>query len=90
MAKSTKRFEWPHSLSHYVPNFTKLLFNAMPGPTSKMDGALHDEESMDTTSTLVKSRTPFISPATASLTATSLSSYFAPSSERHIKSTTDT
>merc|ERR1712222_157831 len=55
-----------------------------------MDEALQLTKSVDTTSSSVQSRTPFIGPAAASLTAATMSSYFAGFSKRHVRSTTDT
>merc|ERR1719442_334185 len=52
--------------------------------------ALHVTKSVDTTSSSVQSRTPFMSPAAYSLTAATISSYLAPFSKRHVRSTTET
>merc|ERR1719203_826470 len=90
MHKSTKRFEYPHSLSHQVTSFTKCSFNEMPAPTSKMEEALQLTKSVDTTSSSVQSRTPFMSPAAYSFTAATMSSYLAGFSRRQVRSTTDT
>merc|ERR1719203_2531261 len=90
MHKSTKRFEYPHSLSYHVTSFTKLSFKEMPAPTSKIEEDLQLTKSVDTTSSSVQSSTPFIGPAAASFTAATISSYFAGFSKRHVKSTTDT
>merc|ERR1719364_224292 len=57
---------------------------------SKMEEDLQLTKSVDTTSSSVQSRTPLIGPAAASLTAATISSYFAPFSRRHVRSTTDT
>eukprot|EP00429_Kryptoperidinium_foliaceum_P045119 CAMPEP_0176108166 /NCGR_PEP_ID=MMETSP0120_2-20121206/54296_1 /TAXON_ID=160619 /ORGANISM="Kryptoperidinium foliaceum, Strain CCMP 1326" /LENGTH=117 /DNA_ID=CAMNT_0017442325 /DNA_START=70 /DNA_END=419 /DNA_ORIENTATION=- len=62
----------------------------MPAPMSKIEDALHEVKSVDTTSSSVKSSTPFMSPAAASLTAATISSYLAPFSKRQVKSTTET
>merc|ERR1719510_2530218 len=80
----------PYSLSYQETSFTKLSFNAIPALTSKIDDDLQVTKSVDTTSSSVQSRTPAISPAAASLIAATMSSYFAPFSKRHVKSTTDT
>merc|ERR1740123_1934261 len=66
MARSTKRLEYPHSLSYQVTNLTKLSFNAMPAPTSKTDEALQVTKSVETTSSSVHSKTPCIGPSAAS------------------------
>merc|ERR1712151_510881 len=87
---STKRIEEPHSLSYQVTSFTKLSLSAMPAPTSKIDEALQVTKSVDTTSSSVQSRTPFMSPAAASFTAATMSSYDASLSRRHVRSTTET
>merc|ERR550525_1301530 len=89
-ASSTRRFEYPHSLSYQDTSLTKVSFNAMPAPTSKMEDALQVWKSVDTTSSSVQSSTPAMSPAAASLTAATISSYFAPFSKRQVRSTTDT
>merc|ERR1712110_1155715 len=62
----------------------------MPAPTSKIEDDLQLTKSVDTTSSSVQSSTPFIGPAAASLMAATISSYFAPFSKRHVRSTTDT
>merc|ERR1719203_1014139 len=90
MHKSTKRFEYPHSLSYQVTSFTKVSFSEMPAPTSKMEDALQLTKSVDTTSSSVQSRTPFMSPAAYSFTAATISSYLAGFSKRQVRSTTDT
>merc|ERR1719510_349125 len=80
----------PHSLSYQVTNLTKLSFKAMPAPTSNIEEDLQLTKSVDTTSSSVQSRTPAMSPAAASLTAATISSYLAGFSKRQVKSTTDT
>merc|ERR1712190_42510 len=90
MARSTKRLEKPHSLSYQLTNFTKVSVSAMPAETSKMDEDLQLTKSVDTTSSSVQSKTPAMGPAAASLTAATISSYFAAFSKRQVKSTTDT
>merc|ERR1719159_639577 len=62
----------------------------MPAETSKIEEALQLTKSVDTTSSSVQSRTPFIGPAAAAFIAATISSYFAPFSKRHVRSTTDT
>merc|ERR1712084_125884 len=88
--KSTKRFEYPHSLSYHETSFTKLSFSEMPAPMSKIEEDLQLTKSVDTTSSLVQSRTPAMGPAAASLIAATISSYFAPFSKRQVRSTTET
>merc|ERR1740122_62578 len=90
MASSTKRLEYPHSLSYQVTSFTKVSLRAMPAPTSKIEEDLQLTKSVETTSSSVQSRTPAMSPAAASFTAATISSYLAPFSKRHVRSTTDT
>merc|ERR1719510_2328755 len=80
----------PHSLSYHVTNLTKLSFKAMPAPTSNTEDDLQLTKSVDTTSSSVQSSTPAMSPAAASFTAATISSYLAPFSKRHVRSTTDT
>merc|ERR1712107_780025 len=62
----------------------------MPAPTSKTEDALQVTKSVDTTSSAVQSKTPFIGPSEASLIFPTISSYLAPFSMRHVRSTTDT
>merc|ERR1719203_975139 len=90
MHKSTKRFEYPHSLSYHETSFTKLSFSEMPAPMSKTEEDLQLMKSVDTTSSSVQSRTPAMGPAAASFTLATMSSYFAGFSSRHVRSTTDT
>merc|ERR1719510_2894038 len=80
----------PHSLSYQVTSLTKLSFRAMPAPTSKIEDDLQLTKSVDTTSSSVQSSTPAMSPAAASFTAATISSYLAPFSKRQVKSTTET
>merc|ERR1712151_1039995 len=90
MAKSTRRLEYPHSLSYHDTSFTKVSLREMPAPTSKMDEDLQLTKSVDTTSSSVQSRTPFMSPAAASLIFATISSYLAGFSKRQVRSTTET
>mmetsp|Transcript_10537 Transcript_10537/g.33311 ORF Transcript_10537/g.33311 Transcript_10537/m.33311 type:complete len:201 (-) Transcript_10537:88-690(-) len=90
MAKSTNRLEYPHSLSYHDTSFTKVSLSEMPAPTSKMEDDLQLTKSVDTTSSSVQSRTPFMGPAAASLMAATMSSYLAGFSRRQVRSTTDT
>merc|ERR1712187_120842 len=62
----------------------------MPASTSKIEEDLQDAKSVDTTSSSVQSRMPFIGPAAASLIFATMSSYVAGFSKRHVRSTTDT
>merc|ERR1711879_805059 len=55
-----------------------------------MDEDLQLTKSVDTTSSSVQSRTPFMSPAAYSLIFATISSYLAGFSKRQVKSTTDT
>merc|ERR1712151_1210192 len=55
-----------------------------------MEEALQLTKSVDTTSSSVQSRTPFMSPAAYSFTAATISSYLAPFSRRQVRSTTET
>merc|ERR550525_1566033 len=89
-ARSTKRLEYPHSLSYQETSLTKVSVSAMPAPTSKMEDDLQLTKSVGTTSSSVQSKTPFMGPAAASLTAATISSYLAGFSSRHVRSTTDT
>merc|ERR1712151_1084095 len=55
-----------------------------------MEEDLQLTKSVETTSSSVQSRTPFIVPAAASLMAATISSYLAPFSRRQVRSTTET
>merc|ERR1711979_65910 len=57
---------------------------------SKMDEDLQLTKSVETTSSSVQSKTPFMGPAAASLMAATMSSYFAGFSKRQVRSTTET
>merc|ERR1711988_1833081 len=57
---------------------------------SNIEEDLQVVKSVDTTSSSVQSRIPFMSPPAASLIAATMSSYFAPFSKRQVKSTTET
>merc|ERR1712061_984874 len=57
---------------------------------SKIEEDLQLTKSVDTTSSAVQSKMPSMGPVAASLTAATISSYFAGFSNRHVKSTTDT
>merc|ERR550525_758843 len=89
-ARSTKRLEYPHSLSYHDTSFTKVSVRAMPAPMSKIDDDLQLTKSVETTSSSVKSKMPFMGPAAASLMAATMSSYLAGFSSLQVKSTTDT
>merc|ERR1719382_234958 len=89
-ARSTRRLLYPHSLSYQVTSFAKWSFSEMPAPTSKIKEDLQLTKSVDTTSSSVQSRTPFMSPAAYSFTAATISSYLAGFSKRQVRSTTDT
>merc|ERR1740121_3541548 len=71
---STSRLEYPHSLSYQDTNFTKVSVNAMPAASSKIDENLHETKSVETTSSFVWDRTPFMDPAAYSLIAATISS----------------
>merc|ERR1711941_170621 len=62
----------------------------MPALMSTIEEDEHETKSVDTTSSSVKSRTPFMLPPAASFTFAIISSIFAGLSKRHVKSTTDT
>merc|ERR1712125_313454 len=62
----------------------------MPAPTSKIEDDLQVTKSVDTTSSAVQSKTPFMSRSAAALIAATMSSYFAAFSMRQVRSTTDT
>merc|ERR1719421_2476677 len=89
-ARSTKRFEYPHSLSYQLTIFTKLSLRAIPAPMSTTEDAGHVTKSVETTSSSVQSRTPFIGPAAASLTLATMSSILAGLSVAKVRSTTET
>merc|ERR1712203_211738 len=55
-----------------------------------MDEEAHEQKSVETTSSSLQSKTPFMSPAAASLTLVTISSYVAGFSKRTVRSTTET
>merc|ERR1712232_305838 len=57
---------------------------------SKIEEDLQDTKSVETTSSSVQSKTPFMGPPAASFTFAIISSIFAPFSRRTVKSTTET
>merc|ERR1719161_1831094 len=80
----------PHSLSYQDTSLTKFLFNAMPALMSKIEENLLPMKSVLTTSSAVQLKTPFIDVSDASLIAATISSWDAPFSILHVRSTTDT
>mmetsp|Transcript_23524 Transcript_23524/g.44364 ORF Transcript_23524/g.44364 Transcript_23524/m.44364 type:complete len:202 (-) Transcript_23524:632-1237(-) len=89
-ARSTNRFEYPHSLSYHDTSFTNLSFKAMQAVLSKMEESGQVTKSVDTTSASVKPRMPFIGPSAALLIAAVMASILPGLSRRHVKSTTET
>merc|ERR1719208_280682 len=77
-------------MSYQDTNFTNVSEREIPAPTSKIDELLQLTKSVETTSSSVQSRTPFMSPLAASLMAATISSYLAPFSMRQVRSTTET
>merc|ERR550537_876563 len=90
MHRSTRRLEYPHSLSYQDTSLTKPLFSAMPALMSKIEENLQPMKSVLTTSSSVQLKTPFIDPSEASLMAATMSSMDASFSSLHVRSTTDT
>merc|ERR1719473_923250 len=88
--RSTRRFEYPHSLSYQETSFTNDLFSAMPALMSKMDENLQPMKSVLTTSSSVQLKTPFMDPSLSALMAATISSMVASFSSLHVRSTTDT
>merc|ERR550537_223866 len=90
MHRSTRRLEYPHSLSYQDTSLTKFLFSAMPALMSKIDEYLLPMKSVLTTSSAVQLRTPFMDVSDASLMAATISSMVASFSNLHVRSTTET
>mmetsp|Transcript_25527 Transcript_25527/g.41901 ORF Transcript_25527/g.41901 Transcript_25527/m.41901 type:complete len:220 (-) Transcript_25527:412-1071(-) len=90
MAKSTKRFEYPHSLSYQEMTLWKLSLRKMHAPASIVDEAGSWMKSQETTFSSVYPRMPLSSPSEASLRAARISSPLAGFSERKVKSTRET
>merc|ERR1719383_1023772 len=80
----------PHSLSYQDTSFTKLSLSEMPAEMSTTDEVLQDTKSVDTTSSSVYPRMPFIGPSASALIAATISLLGAAFSMRTVKSTTDT
>merc|ERR1712146_420066 len=66
----------------------EVVVSAMPAPMSTMEDAGQVTKSCETTSSSVQSRTPFISPAAASLIFATISSILAGLSKATVRSTT--
>merc|ERR1719383_151321 len=79
----------PHSLSYQDTSFTKLSLSEMPAEMSTTDEVLQDTKSVDTTSSSVYPRMPFIGPSASALIAATISLMGAAFSMRTVKSTTD-
>mmetsp|Transcript_72048 Transcript_72048/g.189980 ORF Transcript_72048/g.189980 Transcript_72048/m.189980 type:complete len:211 (+) Transcript_72048:317-949(+) len=62
----------------------------MQAPLSKIEDSGHVAKSVDTTSSSVKPRTPFMEVSPAFLMASQIASMDAPFSRRHVRSTTET
>merc|ERR1719262_1370036 len=87
---STRRLEYPHSLSYHETIFTKLLFSEIPALMSTTDEVFSPTKSVETTSSSTYPRTPFMGPSASALIAATMSSIDAPFSMRHVRSTTET
>merc|ERR1719421_241470 len=87
---STRRLEYPHSLSYQDTSFTKLLFSEMPALMSTTEEVFSPTKSVETTSSSTYPRMPFIGPSASALRAATMSSIEAPFSMRHVRSTTET
>merc|ERR550537_225662 len=90
MHRSTRRLEYPHSLSYQDTSLTKFLFKAMPALMSKIEENLLPMKSVLTTSSSVQLKTPFIEPSDSALMAATISSIVASFSNLHVRSTTET
>merc|ERR1719262_454149 len=87
---STRRLEYPHSLSYQDTSFTKLLFREIPALMSTTDEVFSPTKSVETTSSSTYPRMPFMAPSAAALIVATISSIEAPFSIRHVRSTTET
>merc|ERR550537_2036721 len=90
MHRSTRRLEYPHSLSYQDTSLTKPLFSAMPALMSKIEENLQPMKSVLTTSSSVQLKIPFMEPSDSALIAATISSMVASFSSLHVRSTTDT
>merc|ERR550537_1840120 len=90
MHRSTRRLEYPHSLSYQETSFTNDLFSAMPALMSKIEENLQPMKSVLTTSSSVQLKTPFMDPSDSALMAATISSMVASFSSLQVRSTTDT
>merc|ERR550537_543121 len=90
MHRSTRRLEYPHSLSYQDTSLTKPLFSAMPALMSKIEENLQPMKSVLTTSSSVQLKIPFMEPSDSALIAATISSIVASFSSLHVRSTTDT
>merc|ERR550537_199884 len=90
MHRSTRRLEYPHSLSYQETSLTNDLFSAMPALMSKIEENLQPMKSVLTTSSSVQLKTPFMDPSLSALMAATISSMVASFSSLQVRSTTDT
>merc|ERR1719262_1149928 len=87
---STRRLEYPHSLSYHETIFTKLLFSEIPALMSTTDEVFSPTKSVETTSSSPYPRMPFMGPSASALIAATMSAIDAPFSMRAVRSTTET
>merc|ERR1719262_827788 len=87
---STRRLEYPHSLSYQDTSFTKLLFREIPALMSSTDEVFSPTKCVETTSSSTYPRMPFMGPSDSALIAATISSIEAPFSIRAVRSTTET
>merc|ERR1719421_2821806 len=87
---STRRLEYPHSLSYQDTIFTKLLLREIPALMSTTDEVFSPTKSVETTSSSTYPRIPFMGPSASALIVATISSIEAPFSRRAVRSTTET
>src|SRR6056300_1722190 len=89
-ARSTRRLEYPHSLSYHEMTLWKVSLRAMHAVASMIDERLSWTKSWETTAWSVYPRTPFNSPSEAALRVARSSSLVQPFLSLTVRSTMET
>merc|ERR1719389_860880 len=88
--RSTRRVEYPHSLSYQDTSLTKVGVSMMPASASKTVEHVSPTKSEETTWSSVYPTTPLASACEARFTSALISSYVVGVSSSHVRSTTNT
>merc|ERR1719388_312442 len=88
--RSTRRVEYPHSLSYHDTSLTKVGVSIMPASASKTVEQVSPTKSEETTWSSVYPTMPLPSSIEARFTSALISSYVVAFSSSHVRSTTET